>query len=184
MSSSAAVEDKEAQLSVHKPLTRVALVLDLVEGPEMPLAVALAAPEGIVLASIGRLDLPCAVRSALCCDPPVLHLDVFASRSVSARSPGLSHRRRWRRRDWDMAVGDVVGSRRCSGTRRVDVSRMTVARHRVVVRPLKWRIKVSKWVHRAIQSVVEVASKPTIGGVAWVMTRAVVIGAGVRVGVC
>lgn len=136
------MKDEKAQLCVHEPLARVTLVLDLVKGPQMPLAVALSAPKRVVIASIGRLDPPRAVRSTLGCDPSVFHLDVFAGSSMGASRSCLIH---WRRSCWDMAVRDVVA---CSGwTRRVDVCRVTISRYRVIVRPLIWRIKVSKWVH-------------------------------------
>lgn len=171
---SASVEDEEALLGVHEPLTRVALVLNLVEGPEMPLAVAFAAPEGIIVTSISRLDIASAVRTALGCNASILHMDIFSWVGVRACGPHWS----WRRSsDSSMAVGDMIRGRRRSRARRIDVSGVAVRRYRVVVRPLIRRIEVSKWVHGAIESVVVVASKPTIGGMAWVVTRAVAAGA-------
>lgn len=140
----------------------------------MPLAVALSAPERVVITSIGRLDLAGAVRTALGSNTSVLHLDVFARGSVRACGP---HWRWWSSGTSGMTVGDMVGGRRRSRARRIDVSGLAVGRHRVVVGPLIWRIEVSKWVHGAIKSVVIVASKPTIGGIAWVVTRAIVVGA-------
>ena len=60
-----AMEDQEAQLGIHEPLAGVALVLDLIEGAQVPLAIALAAPEGVVVARISRLDPPGTVGAAL-----------------------------------------------------------------------------------------------------------------------
>lgn len=170
---SAPVEDEVAQLSVHEPSTGVALILDLVEGPKVPLAVALAAPERIVVTSVGGLDVAGAVRTALGRNTSILHLDVFACVGVCACGPYQSW---WSSGDSSMAVSDMVGRRRRSRARRIDVSGLTVHRRRDV-RPLIWRIEVSKWIHCAVKTVVVVASKPTISGKAWVVTRAVVAGA-------
>lgn len=69
---------KEADISIHHPTTGMALVLDLVVGPEMPLSVDFATPEGIVVACIGWPDLSRIVRATLSRNPPTLHLDVLA----------------------------------------------------------------------------------------------------------
>ena len=167
------VEDKVALLCVHEPSARVALILDLVQGPEVPLAVALAAPERVVVTSIGRLDVAGAVRTALGRNTSILHLNVFACVGVCVCGP---HRGWWGSGDSSMAIGDMVGRRRRSRARRIDVGSLTVHR-RADVGPLIWRIEVSKRVHGAIESAIVVASKPTIGGIAWVITRAVVAGA-------
>ena len=176
-----AMKDQEAQLGIHEPLAGVALVLDLVESAQMPLAVALAAPEGVVVARISRLDPPGTVGAALRGNASVLHLDILARGVV-----GASRAHRSRRRSGDgsgMAVCDVVGGRGCGGTGRIDHGslRHTVVGHRRgVVRPLVGRVEVSERVHRTIESVVVVASiasmaktsKPArgrvIGIVAWV----------------
>jgi len=75
---SCAMEDEEANISIHHPSARMTLVLNLVVGPEMPLAVELATPERIVVACICWPNLARVVRSTLSRDPPILHLDVFA----------------------------------------------------------------------------------------------------------
>ena len=75
---SRAVEDEEADISIHHPSARMTLVLNLIVGPEMPLAVELATPERIVVACICWPDLARVVRATLSRDPPVFHLDVFA----------------------------------------------------------------------------------------------------------
>lgn len=189
-----AMEDQEAQLGIHEPLAGVALVLDLIEGAQVPLAIALAAPEGVVVARISRLDPPGTVGAALRGNASVLHLDVLARSVVGARRT-----RRSRRRSGDgssMAVRDVVGSCGCVGTGRIDhssLSRHTIVGHRSVVRPLIRRVEVSERVHRAIKSVVvvapkapiasiatvtSIASKPAIGRVVWIVAWVEHIGIG------
>lgn len=129
---STTVKDEEAQLSIHKPLTRVALILDLVESPQVPLAITLTAPERVIIARIGRLDLPRAVRPTLRRDPAVLHLYVLTGSGMcmSVCLPGWS----WRcSGDWYMAVGHVVGGGSCGWSGRVDVGGVTVCWHRVIV---------------------------------------------------
>jgi len=75
---SCAVEDEEANVSIHHPSARMTLVLNLVVGPEMPLAVELATPERIVVACICWPNLARVVRTTFSRDPPILHLDVLA----------------------------------------------------------------------------------------------------------
>jgi hypothetical protein len=157
-----AMEDQEADVGVHHPSTRLTFVLDLVVGPEMPLAVQLTAPERVVVACISRPDLTRIVCTALSRNPSVLHLDVFACRAllrvtVGVCWPRLPYHPRCRRLEGLLlTVGHMVGSR--SGSRRVDICSVAIARHGVVVRPLVRVIEVSKRVHRAIEAVIVVAA--------------------------
>jgi hypothetical protein len=165
------MEDKEADISIHHPPTRVTLILNLVVGPEMPLAVDLATPERIVVACIRWPDLSRVVCTTLSRDPPVLHLDVFARGTLLCVTvhvcwPGLPDRPRGGCREalW-LAVRNLVGRGSCTWSRWIDMCRIAVARYRVVVSPLVGVIEVSKWIQRAIQVVVVVAIATAIGGV-------------------
>lgn len=192
---SVAVEDEETQLSVHQPSSRVALVFDLVERPQMPLAVTLLAPEGIIVARISRLDPPRVVRASLCRNPPVFHLDVFARRALGCHRSRLGNTANVGiTRRTSMAVRDMVGrSRRgCTRSRRIDIGlrRVAIARCVVVVSPLVRVIEVSKRVQRAIQAIVVVTAvcRAISGVVRWAVVvglAAVVrirLGVGLRVG--
>jgi hypothetical protein len=83
------MEDEEANVSVHHPTARMTLVLDLVIGPEMPLAIDLTTPERIVIACIGWPDLSRVVSTTLSRNPPVLHLDVFARGALVCMTVGI-----------------------------------------------------------------------------------------------
>lgn len=145
----------------------------------MPLAIDLAAPKRVVVARIRRPNLAWIVGPALRRNAPILQLNLFTGggtagrMTVDIRWPCLPDYVRSRRGvRGDLAVGHMVGSRcRRSRSRRVNVSCVTVARHRVVVGALVREVEVSKWVQRAIQVVVVVAITTAVEGVvrvAWV----------------
>jgi hypothetical protein len=165
------MEHEISNLSIHQPLPRMTLILNLIVRPEMPLAAALTAPEGVVGAGIGWHDLPRAVGSSLGCNAAALRLVVFARRPDRS---GCGVRNRCG--SWGVAVGDVI----CRGCGRgrpgwVDVCSLAVGGHRLIVGPLKRRIKVSERVHCSIQAIVVVAS---VAGVAGVLeSRSVIAGA-------
>ncbi len=151
----------------------------------MPLAVALATPEWIVVTCIRRLDAAGMIRASLGRDTTVLHLNIFArSRAVIARRcVSFSDRRSVRRRS--MAIRHMV--RRRSGcrrrTRRVDVSLMiAIARHGIVVAPLIRRVEVSKRVQRTVEAIVVVAAI-VVHGVVMIVNGRIVAGAVIYPGV-
>jgi hypothetical protein len=147
------------------------LILNLIVRPQMPLAAALTAPEGVVGTGIGWHDLPRAVGSSLGCNAAALRLVVFARR---AGWSGCGVRNRCSSRG--VAVGDVICRGRGRGRPRwVDICSLTVGGHRLVVGPLEWRIKVSERVHCAIQARVIVAPVAGVAGV--LKSRSVIAGA-------
>jgi hypothetical protein len=176
------VEDQISQFSVHLPTARVTLVLDLIVGPQMPLAVPLTTPERIIAARICRLDASQIVSTALSRNPPRLHLVIFARWSRCRRNIVSSIAR-----TTGMAILHMIRSRHSRRTRsgRVNVSlrRVAIARHRVVVRPLVRRIEVSKRVQRTIHVVIVIAAvsrgvRGVIAGIAIVVigTTTAVVG--------
>lgn len=72
------VEDEEAVLCVHEPAAWMTLVLDLIEGSQVPFAGSLFAPEGVVRASVRRCDATREIGAALHCDASALVLDFVA----------------------------------------------------------------------------------------------------------
>jgi len=77
--------------------------------------------------------------------------------TMDVRRPRLSNHVVWGLVGLGVAVGNVEGCRCGRGTGRVDMRRVAVVGHSVVVSPLVREIEVSKRVHRAIQVVVVVA---------------------------
>jgi hypothetical protein len=165
------MEHEISNLSVHQPLPRMALVLNLIVCPQMPLAAALTAPEGVVGTGVGWHDLSRTVGSSLGCNAAALHLIVLARR---ADWSGCNVRKRCGSRG--VAIGNVI----CRGCGRgrpgwVDVCSLAVGGHRLIVGPLEWRIKVSERIHCAIQAIVVVASVAGVAGV--LKSRSVIAGA-------
>lgn len=161
------MEDQKADISVHHPPTRMALVLDLIVRPEMPLAIDFSAPKGIVVARIRRPDLTGIICTTLCRDPAVLHLNILArwalsTMTVNVRWPRLSDYVVWGLIGLCTTIGDMVCSGCCSTAGWVDMRRVAIVRHRIVVGPLVRSIEVSKRIHRAIQVVIVVAIAATV----------------------
>lgn len=84
------MEDQETDLGVHSPAPRIAFILDLVEGLQMPRTILLADPERIVGAGVSRLDTPRGVSTTLCCDSLVLPLNFRLSATADIGSSGNS----------------------------------------------------------------------------------------------
>jgi hypothetical protein len=147
------MEDEEALLRVHVPAARVALVLDLVESAEMPLAVALHTPERVVGKRVDRFDVAHVVGAALSRYTSVLRLNVRPHRLGALHDRrygghGGGCRSRARPQRGDVAVRDGVrravrheGSR-CDNRMRGIPNRRSDSRW-VVVRPLIRVIVVS-----------------------------------------
>ena len=175
------MEDQKSDISVHHPPTRMALVLDLIVRPEVPLASDFSAPKGIVVARVCRPDLTGMICSTLCCNPPVLHLNILArwtlsTMTVDVRWPSLSDHVVWGLVGLRVAVGDMVCSGCCSTAGWIDMRRVAIVRHRVVVSPLVRGIEVSKRVHRAIQVVIVVAIAAAVATAIGIRVRIVVGG--------
>lgn len=180
---SGTMKHQEANLSIHHPASRMTLILNLIVRPEMPLAADFATPEGIVIACISRSNLPGIIGTSLCCNTSILHLNLFAcwagcvAVTMGKCRPRLSH---YLRGGCAIAGGrgvcDMIG---CCWTRRIDVRRVAVARHCVVISPLVRRIEVSKRVYGTIETGIVVAA---VGGVAVVGAVGAVIGVLVVVG--
>jgi hypothetical protein len=158
---SSTMKHKISNLSIHQPLPRVALILNLVVSPQMPLAAALTAPEGVIRTGISWHDLPRAVGSSFGRNTTILHLVVFAGRAVRG---GCGARERCS--SGGVAVCDVICCGRSRGrSGRVDICSLAVGGHRLIEGPLERRIKVSKRVHCSIQAIVVEASVAGIAGV-------------------
>lgn len=179
------MEDQETDFSVHHPPTWMALVLDLVVRPEMPLAVDLATPERIIVTCVCRPNLSRVVGTTFCCNPAVLQLDVFARRAMGCVTmsigwPSLPQHMGGRRGiSLSLAVCHMVGRCSRSLTGWVDMRCIAIAGNRVIVSPLVGVIEVSKRIQRAIQVVVVVAIATAIGGIR--VTGRIVVG-GVSLG--
>jgi hypothetical protein len=184
------MKHQEPDFSIHLPPPRVALILNLIVRPQMPLSIALATPKWIVTARICRLDASWIICAALRRDAAILHLYVFARGAVVARLG--SGRMRTITRSRAVAVRHVVRRGGGAGAGRVYVSLCGVAvgRGGVVVGALVGGIEVSKRVQRAVRGeVVEavVRGRVVVGGavaVARAIARAVartvaVAGAGI-----
>lgn len=154
---------QEANFGVHHPPTRMALVFNLIVGPEMPLAVHLSAPKRIIVARVCRPDLARIVGTTLSCNASVLHLNLFPSRDLWRMAVGIG----WPRFSYitcsggsvggDLAIHKMVRGRSRGCSRRINMRRVAIAGHCVVVGPLIWEIEVSKRVQRAIQVEVVIA---------------------------
>lgn len=179
------MKHQEPHFGIHQPAAGMALILDLIERAQMPFAVALTAPEGIVMASISGLDATGVIGASLGRNAAILHLNILARRrAVIARrcvgfSDGCSVRRR------GMAIRHMVRCCCCSRCRtgRVDVGLMVaIARHGSVVTPLIRRVEVSKWVQRTVEAVV-VVSAIVVHGIVMIGSGRVVAGAVIYPGV-
>lgn len=157
---SLAMENKETHVGVHHPPARLALILDLIVRPQMPITIPLAAPKWVAIAGIGWSNPPRLVCAPLGRDPSIFHLNVLPRWAMDASGSCVDSRSGWV--IWGSAVGHVVGGCCRCRTRRIDVRLIAVARRDVVGSPLMQRIYVSKWVHGAMQAV---AIAATIGGI-------------------
>jgi hypothetical protein len=177
---SRAMEDEEPLIWVHVPASRVAFVLDLVEGTQVPLASALHAPEGIIRERVNRLNVANVVGAALGCYPSILHLNVGPHRARTLHDRwyrcggGGCPGRHWRK----MAVRHRVrcGPRHEGGRRDHRMgsihNRRSSDSRRVVVRPLVRVIIVS--IHANTEPIAGVGRVIAIRGVAGVVvTRGV-----------
>jgi len=168
------VKDEEPLIRIHVPAPRVAFILDLVEGTQVPLASALHAPEGVIRERVDRLDVADVVGAALSCDPSMLHLNVRPHRAGTLHDGRHRCRRGSPGRHWGkMAVRHRV---RCSVRHEIGRcddrmggvrNRRSSDSRRIVVRPLVRVIVVS--IHANTEPIAGVGRVIAVGRVAGVI---------------
>jgi hypothetical protein len=173
------VEDQEADLRVHSPASRIALILDLVEGFQMPGTILLTDPERIIGTGIGGLDPPWGVRATLSGDTTILHLDfgLCAAADVGCSGDRVSSSD-WRGCCRGRSANDIGRARNCISNSRggncgdASVEGLSIRIVGWVSGELLWRVIVS--IHtriRAMPTTVTVIKKgsPRLSAVAVVI---------------